>query len=309
MARLRLTLGRRRQPGTRPIYTVLLLPHASRRFRKLQLSRSFVIVAGLLLGAALVAGLLAPHLLFRLQTQSAALDQLRLENEVLRQRTDQFENALGEIAEQLDGYENRSEKLASALGIEDLPSSMPAAGGGDDLLPRATSRHSLFDQEIEALQSRTDTLGKSFEELDEAFQERMRRLSSTPSVMPVDGWFSHGFGWRKDPWTSKRQFHRGMDIVADAGTPIISTADGLISRATRVADYGKMVDISHGFGYVTRYGHMSEILVRPGQRVSRGDVIGRVGSTGRSTGPHVHYEVFRDGRRVNPWKYLGNRGR
>ena len=127
--------------------------------------------------------------------------------------------------------------------------------------------------------------------------------------MPVTGWFSDGFGWRKDPRTGKRQFHRGIDIVADAGTPIVAPADGLVSRATRVADYGKMIDLSHGFGYATRYGHLSEILVRPGQRVRRGDVIGRVGSTGRSTGPHLHYEVFRDGRRVNPWKYLGQRGR
>jgi len=80
-------------------------------------------------------------------------------------------------------------------------------------------------------------------------------------------------------------------------------------RAARAPDYGKMIDLSHGFGYVTRYGHLSEILVRPGQAVRRGDVIGKVGSTGRSTGPHLHYEVFRDGRRVNPWKYLGQKGR
>ena len=95
----------------------------------------------------------------------------------------------------------------------------------------------------------------------------------------------------------------------DAGTPIHAPADGVISRATRVSDYGKTIDVSHGYGYVTRYGHLSELLVRPGQRVKRGEVIGRVGSTGRSTGPHLHYEVFRDGRRVNPWKYLGQKGR
>lgn len=308
MARLRLTLRRRRTREDRPIYTVLLLPHSSRRFRKLQLSRGFVIVTGVLAAGALLAGFLSPHLLFKLQTQSAALDQLQRENQHLRQRTEQFEDELGAIAEQLAGYEDRSGRLANALGIDE--SSLPvAAGGGGMDLPRSTGRHSLFDQEIEALQSRTDSLESSFEELDDRFRERMRRLSSTPSIMPVPGWFSHGYGWRKDPWTGKRQFHRGIDIVADAGTPIFATADGLVSRATRVADYGKMVDLSHGFGYVTRYGHMSEILVRPGQQVQRGEVIGRVGSTGRSTGPHVHYEVFRDGRRVNPWKYLGSKGR
>jgi murein DD-endopeptidase MepM/ murein hydrolase activator NlpD len=127
--------------------------------------------------------------------------------------------------------------------------------------------------------------------------------------MPVQGWFSDGFGWRKDPRNGERRFHRGIDIVADRGTPILAPADGLVARASRAPDYGKMIDLSHGYGYVTRYGHLSEILVRPGQSVRRGDVIGRVGSTGRSTGPHLHYEVIRDGRRVNPWKYLGQKGR
>ena len=83
--------------------------------------------------------------------------------------------------------------------------------------------------------------------------------------------------------------------------------DGVVTRAGRTAGYGKTVDLSHGFGYRTRYGHMSEVLVKPGQRVRRGDPVGRVGSTGRSTGPHLHYEVFREGRHVNPWEYLGDR--
>ena len=89
----------------------------------------------------------------------------------------------------------------------------------------------------------------------------------------------------------------------------VPPADGVVSRATRKSDYGKVIDISHGYGYVTRYAHLSEVLVRPGQKVRRGEEIGRVGTTGRSTGPHLHYEVFRDGRRVNPWKYLGQKGR
>ena len=126
--------------------------------------------------------------------------------------------------------------------------------------------------------------------------------------MPTEGWFSHGYGWRKDPFTGNRQFHRGMDIVNHAGTSIHAPAEGVVSRALRASDLGKTVDISHGFGSVTRSAHLSEILVRPGQKVQRGEMIGKMGSTGRSTGSHLHYEVFRDGRRVNPWKYLGQRG-
>lgn len=293
----------------KPSYTVLILPHSSSRFRKLQLSRGFVFCLALMVGVALLAGLYSPHLLFKTQAQEAALDQLAVENRELRERGADFEAALAEMSERLSGFESQSGKLAEVLGVEDLPSSKPAVGGGGDGAPRALGSRALLKQELEALQDRTATLDRSLEELDEAFRQRMRRLSSTPSIMPVQGWFSDGFGWRKDPRTGNRQFHRGIDIVADSGTPIRATADGLVTRATRVPDYGKMIDLSHGYGYVTRYGHMSEILVRPGQQVRRGDIIGRVGSTGRSTGPHVHYEVFRDSRRVNPWKYLGQRGR
>jgi len=309
MPRLRFTFGRRSGSSGRSFYTILVLPHASSRFRKLHLSRGFLVSLALLLAAAMLAGLYSPHLFFRIQAQNAALEQLRDENLELRQRAEEFEVALSDIAAQLDGIEGRSGILAGALGVDGLPSTQPATGGGGDGISRAGSRPSLYDDELSALQGRTTRLERSFEELDEAFRDRMDRLASTPSMMPVQGWFSDGFGWRKDPRTGERRFHRGIDIVADRGTPILAPADGLVARASRAPDYGKMIDLSHGFGYVTRYGHMSEILVRPGQSVRRGDVIGRVGSTGRSTGPHLHYEVFRDGRRVNPWKYLGQKGR
>ena len=122
-------------------------------------------------------------------------------------------------------------------------------------------------------------------------------------------WFSHGFGWRKDPFTGRREFHRGIDIVAPVNTGVQASADGVVARSGRSPDLGNVLEIAHGYGYLTRYAHLNEFLVRRGDRVKRGELIGRVGSTGRSTGPHLHYEVFRDGRRVNPWKHLGQRGR
>ena len=133
----------------------------------------------------------------------------------------------------------------------------------------------------------------------------MDQLAATPSGMPAEGWFSHGFGWRKDPFTGEREFHRGVDIVAPMGTAVHAPADGVVARAGRYGELGRSIDIAHGYGYVTRYAHLNEILVRPGDRVERHGLIGRVGTTGRSTGPHLHYEVFRDGRHVNPWNYLG----
>jgi murein DD-endopeptidase MepM/ murein hydrolase activator NlpD len=273
----------------------------------MHLSRAFVgslaaIAVLFLLGVAF-----APHLAFQVRSQRAEITELSQANEELRHQRARFEDALDDVTERLARFEAATGEMASALGVEELPSTRPAAGG-----PAAggvpDGGHTLLGEELGAVRSRTEALEASFEELDRAFARRSRQLASTPNRMPVDGWFSHGYGWRRDPFTGSRQFHRGMDIVADAGTPIVAPADGVVSRALRVSDLGKTLDISHGFGYVSRYAHLSEVLVRPGQRIHRGEIIGRVGSTGRSTGPHLHYEVFRDGRRVNPWKYLGQKG-
>lgn len=282
-------------------YTILILPNARSRFRKLHVSRGFVLSLLGVAAAIVLSAMIMPHYLFRSQAQSAEIARLEHEREQLLAQSHSFQDSLDAVAEQLDIAENRTRLLSQALGVES--DSPPAAGGAGNGVVSRSPLASAFG-ELDLLRQRSDDLGLSLSRLDELFQGRISRLASTPLGRPTEGWFSHGFGWRKDPFTGNRQFHRGIDIVNHQGTPIKATADGVISRAIRVSDYGKTVDVSHELGFVTRYAHMSEILVRPGQKVLRGDVIGRVGSTGRSTGPHLHYEVFRDGRRVNPWKYL-----
>jgi murein DD-endopeptidase MepM/ murein hydrolase activator NlpD len=290
----------------RKFYTVFILPHAHARFRKLHLSRNFVLALVVLLGLTFVAGILSPHLLFKVRSQSEAMTRLEDERRELLVEKERFESSLSELSERIGSAESRALRMASALGIEEMPNLEPAAGGA----PEGTfgdGVQGFLDEELDALSVRTESLEQSMAALSETWEERERLLASTPSVMPVRGWFSDGYGWRKDPMTSKRMFHKGLDIVAPVGAVVRAPADGVVTRASRTAGYGKMVDISHGYGYRTRYGHMSELLVKPGQRVRRGDAIGRIGSTGRSTGPHLHYEVFREGRRVNPWKYVGDR--
>jgi len=295
----RFSLTRLRFP--RAFYTILILPHARSRFRKLHLSRGFLISLAGLAGLTIVAGLAAPHLWFRIQSQAAEIEALTLQNHELERQKTYFESAVAEMSSRLQGVESRATQLADALGVAGLPSERPAAGGPGPVSGRSRW---FLDDEFESLEGRAENLETSFETIGRAFEERLRLLSSTPSILPTPGWFSHGYGWRQDPFSGRPQFHRGVDIVADKGALVVATADGVVSRSIRVPDYGKMIDVSHGYGFVTRYAHLNEILVRPGQRVHRGETIGRVGSTGRSTGPHVHYEVFRDGRRVNPWKYL-----
>lgn len=292
---------------SRKFYTILILPHANARLRKIHVSRGFVLTLAGILVATLTAFALAPHLLFKMHGHQRTITRLQESNEQLLAEKQRIEERLSLLTENLSRFEESAGRLAEALGVEDLPAPAPAAGGSDVARPPHVSLQEAIEEDLDVLNERANRLGESYDTLDEAWLERWRQLASTPSVFPVRGFFSHGYGWRKDPFTGEREFHQGVDIVADRGTPVVATADGVVTRATRYMGYGKMVHISHGYGMATRYGHLNEILVRPGQRVSRGDVIGRVGSTGRSTGPHLHYEVFKAGRREDPRRYLGDR--
>src|SRR5262249_33046033 len=147
------------------------------------------------------------------------------------------------------------------------------------------------------LAGRLDTVASKLE-------ERVRWISSTPSVAPVKGILTSGFGYRSDPMTGEQGIHQGGDIPAPARQPIHASADGIVVRAGEVTGLGRAVYLAHGYGLVTRYGHMSRVDVHPGQRLKRGDILGLVGNTGRSTGYHLHYEVRLDGAPVNPLGYI-----
>ncbi|NOX35815.1 MAG: M23 family metallopeptidase [Deltaproteobacteria bacterium] len=145
-----------------------------------------------------------------------------------------------------------------------------------------------------------------FEDLIKLLEQKRNLLASTPSIKPVDGWITSRFGYRISPFTGRKEFHSGLDIANKTGTKIIASANGRISYAGRKMYIGNLVVIDHGHGRVTKYGHMKKILVKSGQEVKRGDVIGLIGNTGRSTGPHVHYEVRINGTPVNPLRYILN---
>ncbi len=135
-----------------------------------------------------------------------------------------------------------------------------------------------------------------------------RLTNTTPSIWPIEGRLSSSFGNRRDPFSGEGAFHAGVDISAGRGTPVLATADGLVRKSGWLGALGKAVVIDHGNNQLTsRYGHMTEVFARPGQVVRRGEVIGRAGSTGRSTSTHLHYEITYRGTPVNPYKYLGRR--
>ena len=160
--------------------------------------------------------------------------------------------------------------------------------------------HQQVDQVKTVISKRTD----DFDRLIDKLEQKRNYLSAIPSIKPVNGWLTSGFGKRISPFTGGADFHTGIDIANASGTEIIATGNGRVSKASSKRIIGKRVAIDHGYGYVTQYGHMKKIFVTVGQKVKRGDVIGLVGKTGRTTGPHLHYEVLVNGTPVNPLKYI-----
>jgi murein DD-endopeptidase MepM/ murein hydrolase activator NlpD len=169
-------------------------------------------------------------------------------------------------------------------------------------LPALQSPENTFGLLREVLQGLESRLSSVRSDVD----KRNALAAATPSIWPAHGWLSSRVGLRQDPIDGGRDFHQGLDISADNGTPVYATADGTVRSSGREGGYGNLVVVEHEYGLETRYGHLSRFIVKPGAKVKRGDVIGLVGSTGRSTGSHLHYEVRVNGRLLNPLQLLLN---
>ena len=162
-----------------------------------------------------------------------------------------------------------------------------------------------MDEDVERLDQEAGEQSEEFQMLWATLREIKAIQQVTPSMRPIEsGWVSSSFGFRKSPFSDKHEFHPGLDIAAHKGTSVMATANGTVTFAGYMGTLGNAVVINHGFGIKTRYGHLSKVLVQQGQKIKRGDVIGEVGSTGRSTGPHLHYEVRLNDIPVNPEKYM-----
>ena len=184
-----------------------------------------------------------------------------------------------------------------ALGGPESAVAASADGAGPDLPG--------MDAMLDSLSATIDDRARQLEALETLILSRELARQIVPGGRPVDsGYISSRYGTRPDPFTGKNAFHAGIDFAAAPGTRVLVVADGVVSFAGRDRNYGKLVEITHGNGYVTRYAHNSTLLVEPGQTVRRGDALALMGSTGRSTGTHLHFEVLRDGRHVNPMSFV-----
>lgn len=280
-------------------HTIIFVPHARAKFRKWRLStfQAAAILTGL---AFLTIG----SIVVTVSYFGAAIDRdhllaLRSENAALREVNDGFETSIRDLESTVDDYQERIRKLAIVAGLSELSPSESGIGGGTPVAADGGLVEDLLGIETELHQ-----MGHGMDVLQRKLDEHRLLISTTPAISPVKGLLTSGFGYRADPFTGRRSFHPGVDIVAPHGQQIRATGDGLVTKAGRIQGLGNAVYISHGFGIVTRYGHMSKIEVDSGRQVRRGDVIGYVGSTGRATGNHVHYEVHVDGKATDPLGYI-----
>ncbi|UCD57083.1 MAG: M23 family metallopeptidase [Candidatus Hydrogenedentota bacterium] len=213
------------------------------------------------------------------------------------------------------------EKLRTMAGLKPRHTTAPTTGMGGqggrefgETILYATNHYLQPDLLSEAENMSADALLRaviatqdSFSEILEAFEKEQQRLSSIPSINPVlspDAWISSGFGNRKDPINGERRFHEGADIVAPLRSPVIAPADGVVTFSGWRNGLGRTLEIRHGYGYRTIYGHNEKLLVKKGDHVKRGDSIALLGRSGRSTGPHLHYEIRLNGKLINPYRYV-----
>ena len=293
-------------------HTIILVPHAHAKLRKWRVTNLQI---GLVAGSFLLLTLIGAFFVwshFSAKTNPVEIARLRSENEKLRGVNREFESSIRKLQNQLTSYEDRTRQLAIVAGIAALGASDTAEagiGGGTAIDPvDGPTDGEVGADDLPAMASRMKEMDGTLAAVAARLQQRARWISQTPAITPVKGIFTSAFGSRSDPLTHGRGNHQGVDIAAAPGQPVRASADGIVMRAGSLGGLGNAIFVAHGFGITTRYGHLSKIEVRPGQRVKRGDVIGRVGNTGRSTGYHLHYEVRQDGDPVNPLVYILDNG-
>jgi murein DD-endopeptidase MepM/ murein hydrolase activator NlpD len=294
-------------------YTVLIADRSSGVVRRVTVSLRAVT-------AVVTSVLMLPVLIGLGAKWSANIDIHRLlaSNRALQVENGNFRETTGELTTQIQSLEGVIDELgaraaldpAQAKAMQKLPALVKAkaAGGTSD------TSAALSNVLSTSLVSPEDTFGV-LRSLLQGLESRLRNVrkdverqealaAATPSIWPAKGWLTGTFGGRPDPFTGEPAFHQGLDISTEKGQPVFATADGRVETASYTGDYGNLITLRHDFGLTTRYGHLSKFNVKVGDTVHRGDIIAYVGSTGRSTGAHLHYEILASGKLINPLQLL-----
>jgi murein DD-endopeptidase MepM/ murein hydrolase activator NlpD len=298
-------------------FTFVVIPPKTSKVIRLKVARPLAIAGAVLLAAFVVLGAVSIYRAITLQGELLAYE--RLKSEYLRQQV-----GLKKVANQVDRFKSDIDhlreldyklRLITDLEVERPSPSIYGIGGfteaGDQALVKQANQSGLdllgvLNKDLSRLEKMVRYQEESFNSLKAHLADKQDLIERTPYRWPVRGFLSSTFGPRTDPFTGTQRMHEAIDIVAPKGTPIKAPADGIVTYSGVDPSLGNMLVVDHGYGVITRYGHNDTILVREGQRVKRGDTIATVGSSGRSTGPHLHYEVRINDVAINPLKIIIN---
>lgn len=290
------------------------------KYERAKITKGELLVSvGAFLVTALVVAIGVVALYFRLY-DSPKEAQLKKENEELLLYYSLLEKEIAEVNQKMAQLEERDDNIYRTIfETSPIPASVRAAGTGgvntyQDLQEKGLEREALVVntlEKIDQLKKKMQIQDQSFQELGLLAENKSKMLSSIPAIQPVKNKnltsLISGFGMRIHPIYKVKKMHTGLDFTATKGTPVYATGDGVVILAGSENDgYGINIELDHGFGYVTKYAHLSKCKARVGQKIKRGEVIGYVGSTGASVAPHLHYEVIKNGVKVNPVNYFFN---
>jgi len=304
-------------------FSLMLVPEQG-RIRSLQVSSTALFVSSFMLFCFLVVGLWGGWQFYQGEQKDKQIAALKNQMQVAQSRFDEqtgemqsrieadrrqmavYARNVGTIQARLARLDALGSKLVDHASLDSAEFNFglqPAFGG-----PRLVSSDVVLeglDLSIERLGTRLADLDVQLAAVDYLMEQKRGEQAARPHAWPSEhGWLSSNYGMRADPFTGERARHNGVDIANRFGAPVLSASRGIVTFAGKMKDFGHMVEVDHGYGYITRYGHMSALAVQAGDEVEDGQMVGRIGSSGRSTGPHLHYEVHRFGRHMNPAKYL-----
>jgi murein DD-endopeptidase MepM/ murein hydrolase activator NlpD len=295
-------------------WTLVLVPHGSEPSRILEVSYNVLRFGAAAVGGIIVMALLAGYATISHTTDLSHAARLQEENALLARQIGELHGRLITLTDTLTSISQRDARIRVLANLEPIDPQVQAAGIGgpasaSDLnlsgLTGIARRSAEVRVDLGALIRRANLLASSFKEAADSLALHSARLAATPSIMPTQGWLSSAFSaMRTHPILHMARPHEGIDVSAPMGSPIEAPAAGVVTDAGWENGYGNTITINHGFGIVTKFAHASKLLVKTGQRVSRGQRIALVGNSGLATGPHLHYEVHVNGRPVNPLKFV-----
>jgi len=295
-------------------WTVVFVPHGSEPSKIVEVSYGLIKMALGGVAFGLTAALLVGYATMAHTVDLSRSARLQQENTRLVREIGELHGRLTTLADTLTTISQRDARIRVLANLEPIDPQVEAAGiGGPTLASRPVlpsegpnvRRSEEIRVDLNALIRRANLLASSFEEAKDSLASHSLRLADTPSIMPTQGWLTSAFSaMREHPILHIARPHEGIDVTAPMGSPIEAPASGVVTDAGWESGYGNTVTIDHGYGLVTKYAHCSKLLVKAGQRVSRGERIALVGSTGLATGPHLHYEVHVNGKPVDPLKYV-----